>query len=81
MPASDTMSPPPVKAGSVPGAGSSHDGLESDDAVTAVFMHQFYRALQRGLSPAQALGDAQSAVACSHPHPAFWAGFVLFGGW
>ncbi len=36
MPASDTMSPPPVKAGSVPGAGSSHDGLESDDAVTAV---------------------------------------------
>ena len=52
-----------------------------DDAVTAVFMDHFYRALQRGLAPAQALGDAQTAVACQHPHPAFWAGFVLFGGW
>lgn len=52
-----------------------------DDAVTAVFMDHFYGALQRGLSPAQALGDAQSAVACRHPHPSFWAGFVLFGGW
>jgi CHAT domain-containing protein len=52
-----------------------------DDAVTAVFMDHFYAALQRGLSPAQALGDAQTAVACRHPHPAFWAGFVLFGGW
>jgi hypothetical protein len=52
-----------------------------DDAVTAVFMDHFYRALQRGLTPAQALGDAQTAVACQHPHPAFWSGFVLFGGW
>ncbi len=52
-----------------------------DDTVTAVFMQHFYRALQRGLSPAQALGDAQTAVMCQHPHPAFWAGFVLFGGW
>jgi len=52
-----------------------------DDAITALFMDHFYRALQRGLQPAQALGDAQSAVACRHPHPAFWAGFVLFGGW
>lgn len=51
------------------------------DAVTAVFMDRFYRALQSGLTPAQALGDAQTAVACRHPHPAFWSGFVLFGGW
>ena len=52
-----------------------------DDAVTAFFMDHFYRALQRGLTPAQALGDAQTAVMCRHPHPAFWSGFVLFGGW
>ena len=52
-----------------------------DDAITAVFMDHFYRALQRGLSPAQALGEAQTAVMCRHPHPAFWSGFVLFGGW
>lgn len=52
-----------------------------DSAVTAVFLDHFYRALQRGLTPAQALGDAQTAVACRHPHPAFWSGFVLFGGW
>jgi len=52
-----------------------------DDAVTALFMDHFYRALQQGLQPAQALGDAQAAVACRHPHPAFWAGFVIFGGW
>ena len=52
-----------------------------DDAVTAFLMDHFYRALQRGLTPAQALGDAQTAVMCRHPHPAFWSGFVLFGGW
>ncbi len=52
-----------------------------DDAITAVFMDHFYRGLQRGLSPAQALGNAQTAVMCRHPHPAFWSGFVLFGGW
>lgn len=52
-----------------------------DDAVTARFMAHFYGALQQGLSPAQALGDAQTALMAQHPHPAFWAGFVLFGGW
>jgi cytochrome c oxidase accessory protein FixG len=36
MPASDTMSPPPATATSVPVAGSSQNGPESDDAVTAV---------------------------------------------
>ena len=52
-----------------------------DDAVTARFMAHFYGALQQGLSPAQALGDAQTTLMAQHPHPAFWAGFVLFGGW
>jgi CHAT domain-containing protein len=52
-----------------------------DDAVTARFMAHFYGALQEGLSPAQALGDAQTALMVQYPHPAFWAGFVLFGGW
>lgn len=52
-----------------------------DDAVTAAFMAVFYPALLAGRPPAAALAEAQMALMRQHPHPAFWAGFVLFGGW
>lgn len=52
-----------------------------DDAVTAAFMSEFYRALIAGAQPAAALQQAQAAVMAKHPHPAFWAAFALYGGW
>ena len=51
-----------------------------DDAATAAFMGAFYRALAAGAAPAQALQQAQGRVRADRPHPAHWAGFVLFGG-
>jgi tetratricopeptide (TPR) repeat protein len=52
-----------------------------DDAVTALFMTSFYGALRRGQAPAAALRLAQNDVMCQHPHPFYWAAFVLHGGW
>jgi CHAT domain-containing protein len=52
-----------------------------DDAVTARFMAAFYRALVRRASCAVALQQAQAEVRRAHPHPFFWAGFALQGGW
>lgn len=50
-----------------------------DDAATAAFMEHFYRALSTGATPARALQQAQGCLRASHPHPAHWAAFVLFG--
>ncbi len=52
-----------------------------DDAVTAAFMADFYRALRAGARPAKALQRAQMLTRQQHPHPHFWAAFSLFGGW
>ena len=52
-----------------------------DDAVTEVFMSTFYRELVAGAVSAGALQSAQAAVMQLHPHPYYWAGFVLQGGW
>ena len=52
-----------------------------DDAVTAVFMSNFYGALCRGEAPAAALRGAQTEVMRQHPHPFYWAAFTLHGGW
>ena len=52
-----------------------------DDAATAELMIAFYRALLAGLRPAAALRQAQVALLASHPHPFYWAPFVLLGRW
>jgi len=52
-----------------------------DDAITAALMAAFYAALLQGQAPAAALQQAQQQLMQQHPHPAFWAGFVLHGAW
>lgn len=52
-----------------------------DDAVRAAFSDRFHHELRRGRRPAEALSEAQSGLMVHHPHPAFWSGFVLCGGW
>ena len=52
-----------------------------EDAITVRFMAQFYAALVRGQGAASALRLAQTATRREHPHPYFWAAFVLYGGW
>jgi CHAT domain-containing protein len=53
-----------------------------DDEATRALMMTFYRHLRTGLTPAQALQSAQSAVAAQPQwqSPYFWAGFTLTGG-
>ncbi len=50
-----------------------------DDAATADLMAEFYRSLQSGLSPAEALRAAQCATLKQQPHPFFWSPFILLG--
>ena len=52
-----------------------------DDAVAREFMREFHRHLARGEAAAAALAAAQQAVRAVHPHPGFWAAFVLYGAW
>lgn len=49
------------------------------DATTATFMGDFYRHLAAGTSPAQALQCAMTTLRENHPHPYYWAPFVLIG--
>ncbi|BEL05614.1 hypothetical protein Q0Z83_038050 [Actinoplanes sichuanensis] len=51
------------------------------DASTETLMRHFYRALQKFAPPAEALRQAQQAMAAdpSTTHPYHWAGFQLFG--
>jgi tetratricopeptide (TPR) repeat protein/CHAT domain-containing protein len=51
-----------------------------DDPATTEFMEAFYTNLRRGLSRPAALQAAQAEVRKTHPHPYYWAGFVLTGG-
>lgn len=56
-------------------------GWPVDDAVTRGFMSVFHTALASGASAAAALRAAQAATRASHPHPAHWAAFSLWGAW
>jgi CHAT domain-containing protein/Flp pilus assembly protein TadD len=49
------------------------------DRTTAQFMTSFYRRLQDSPHKAAALAVATKAVREEHPHPYFWAPFVLVG--
>jgi hypothetical protein len=50
-------------------------------AVTAAFLDRFAHERRLGRGPAEALSEAQAGLMVNHPHPAFWAAFVLHGGW
>jgi len=52
-----------------------------NDAATAELMTYFYRILLTGVRPAAALREAQINLLSIHPHPFFWAPFVLIGRW
>jgi CHAT domain-containing protein len=52
-----------------------------DDEATAAFMLIFYSSLLGGARPGAALRYAQCQMAEKHPHPYFWAPFVLLGRW
>jgi tetratricopeptide (TPR) repeat protein len=50
-----------------------------DDQATTSLMTRFYTALHDGLPKAAALRHAQLATRNDHPHPYFWAPFILLG--
>jgi CHAT domain-containing protein len=50
-----------------------------DDETTAALMASFYQQLAGGASHAEALRRAQQDLRSSHPHPYYWAPFVLIG--
>jgi len=50
-----------------------------DDASAADLMDAFYAAYRRGDSATAALRHAELEILARHPHPAFWAPFVLGG--
>jgi CHAT domain-containing protein len=52
-----------------------------DDATTASLMARFYERLRAGDGPARALRTAQRELMRDHPHPFFWAPFVVMGRW
>lgn len=52
-----------------------------DDTTTAELMVALYRQLRAGILPAAALRQAQRDLLQRHPHPFFWAPFVLMGRW
>ena len=52
-----------------------------DDEAAAALMTSFYRQLRAGAQPATALRSAQRTMLDQHPHPYFWAPFVLLGRW
>jgi tetratricopeptide (TPR) repeat protein len=49
------------------------------DEATASLMEKYYERLRDGAGPAQALRAAQLAIKDEHPHPYYWAPFVLVG--
>lgn len=50
-----------------------------DDSATAALMIAFYDGMLAGRGRAQALQEAAQQVRRSHPHPYYWAPFVLMG--
>jgi CHAT domain-containing protein len=64
------------------GAASTLASLWSvDDEATSELMQGFYGAWNRGMSKGQALRVAQQRVRQDHPHPYYWAAFMLVGNW
>jgi CHAT domain-containing protein len=62
------------------GAGAIVSSLwRVDDADTAVFMGDFYRALASGVHPALALHMTMRESMKRHPHPYYWAAFTYMG--
>ena len=49
------------------------------DEATARLMEKYYDRLREGVGPTQALRAAQLAIKGEHPHPYFWAPFILVG--
>ena len=49
------------------------------DEATADLMEKYYERLREGAGPAAALRAAQLATKDEHPHPYYWAPFVLVG--
>jgi CHAT domain-containing protein len=49
------------------------------DEATASLMGKYYERLREGARPAEALRAAQLAIKEEHPHPYYWAPFVLVG--
>jgi CHAT domain-containing protein len=52
--------------------------LVQDDAAADLMAH-FYRELSNGHNPTAALRSAQLALRQQHPHPYYWAPFVVMG--
>lgn len=52
-----------------------------DDSATTTFMHHFYQERTRGVGTGAALRHAQRKLLETHPHPFFWAPFILCGRW
>jgi CHAT domain-containing protein len=50
-----------------------------NDPTTTVFMRRFYEGLLRGEGKAAALRQAALDVKREHPHPYYWAPFILMG--
>lgn len=50
-----------------------------EDQTTAALMPHFYQQLVQGASYPAALRQAQLALKTNHPHPYYWAPFVLIG--
>ncbi len=49
------------------------------DDTGAMLMAEWYARLARGQNPTAALRAAQLSLKSSHPHPYYWAPFVLIG--
>lgn len=50
-----------------------------EDETTATLMSAFYQQVAAGAGHTEALRRAQLALRASHPHPYYWAPFVLIG--
>jgi CHAT domain-containing protein len=49
------------------------------DEAAASLMEKYYQRLGNGVRPAEALRAAQLAIKEEHPHPYYWAPFILVG--
>jgi CHAT domain-containing protein len=52
-----------------------------DDEATKNLMTTFYKNIQAGRKPVDALRQSQLKMLNDKPHPFFWSPFVLIGRW
>ena len=50
-----------------------------DDSVTRELMHGFYSRLREGEGRAKAMHQAAAEIRKTHPHPYYWAAFLVIG--